>query len=142
MLQLEQPSGYLVAMLATAYNLIGRYLIDTGAPMDLVSSTTCDRALESGWKLNKSLATWKCSTANGPKEASEVPPIFIKELNTTTYPLRMGKCPDVLSVGLRAMSKKGDRWSLGWMFGYEPFVLLTQGHFDRFPELFFDCFHD
>ena len=82
------------------------------------SSTTCDLALQSGWKLNKSLATWKFSTANGPTEANEVLPIFIKELNTTTYPLRMGKCPDVLSVGLRAMSK---------MVSFDPFVLLPRG---------------
>ena len=72
------------------------------------------------------MATWKFSTANGPKEANEVLPIFIKELNTTTYPLRMGKCPDVLSVGLRAMFKNGDRWSFGWMFGFDPFVLLPR----------------
>ena len=117
----EQPSGCHVAMPATAYNLIGRYLLDTGAPMDLVSSTTCDRALEAGWKLNKSMATWKFSIANGPKEANEVLPVFIKELGTTTYPLRMGKCPDVLSVGLRTMSRKADRWSCGWMFSYDPF---------------------
>ena len=39
----------------------------------------------------------------------------------------MGKCPDVLSMGLRTMSKKGDRWSFGWMFGYDPFVLLPRG---------------
>ena len=95
--------------------------------MVLVSSTTCDRAVESGWKLNKSLATWKFNTANGPKEASEVLPTYVKELNATTYPLRMGKCPDVLSVGLRTMSKKGDRWSFGWMFGHDPFVLLPKG---------------
>ena len=92
-------------MPATAYNLIGRYLIDTCAPMDLVSSTTCDRALEAGWKLNKSMATLQFSIANGPKEANEVLPVFIMELDTIN-PLRMGKCPDVFFVGLRTMSRK------------------------------------
>ena len=71
------------------------------------------------------MATWNVSIANWRKEADEVLPVFIKELGIT--PHRIGTCPDVLSVGLITMSKKGDRWSFGWMFEYYPFVLLPKG---------------
>ena len=119
----EQTSG-LVAMLATAYNIISRCLTNTGASMDLVLSTTCGCALEAGCKLNKSMATWKFSMANGSEEANKILAVFVKELNCMTYPLRTGKFPDVLSVGLRTTSKKSDRWSFGLMLGFDLFVPL------------------
>eukprot|EP00973_Karenia_brevis_P068335 9505858-Karenia_brevis.AAC.1 len=51
-------------------------------------------------------------------------PIWVEELQETTYPQEMGNSPDVLSIGLRCRSDARSRWSFHWQSARVPFVFF------------------
>ena len=101
-----------------------RFLIDTGSGFDLISH---ESFIKSGKKAIKGKMSITFNTANGPKIADKSTKLYIDEYGEEAEPIIMGKCPNVLSVGLRASTKNNNHCSSVWVAGKTPFTVLPNG---------------
>eukprot|EP00973_Karenia_brevis_P059308 8255567-Karenia_brevis.AAC.1 len=52
-------------------------------------------------------------------------PIWVEELQETTYPQEMENSPDLLSIGLRCRSDSKSKWVLYWHGAKAPVVFFN-----------------